>query len=108
VKNFISLVQYLNSTIPIDDRSQKLLDHERIMAGWKLEVFRIALYLSFPVACFTIFNHPKFYEKVMMDVKDQITNYDVRGLEYLKELSRKKRMEKMEEAIRDMNKTTSE
>ncbi|XP_014669693.1 PREDICTED: protein PET100 homolog, mitochondrial-like [Priapulus caudatus] len=32
------------------------------MGGWKLEIFKMAVYMSFPVATFWYFNKPKFYE----------------------------------------------
>lgn len=33
------------------------------MGRWKLEVFRMALYMTFPVAMFHIFNQPKYFEE---------------------------------------------
>ena len=33
------------------------------MGGWKLEVFKMALYMSFPVALFHWFNQPEYFEK---------------------------------------------
>lgn len=32
------------------------------MGGWRLEVGKMALYMSFPVAMFYIFNQPKYFE----------------------------------------------
>lgn len=33
------------------------------MGGWKLEVFKMGLYMSFPVALFHWFNQPEYFEK---------------------------------------------
>lgn len=36
------------------------------MGGWKLEVFKISLYMAFPVGAFWLFHQPRFYEKWMI------------------------------------------
>lgn len=33
------------------------------MAGWQLEVFKMALYMAFPVGMFHYFNQPEYFEK---------------------------------------------
>jgi len=35
------------------------------MGNWQLEVAKMAMYVSFPVFTFFVFNHPPFYEKLM-------------------------------------------
>ncbi|KAH9523682.1 hypothetical protein Btru_040650 [Bulinus truncatus] len=42
------------------------------MGTWKLEVFRMAVYTSFPVGLFYVFNQPFFYENWMMEKRDKI------------------------------------
>ncbi|GFS17285.1 protein PET100 homolog, mitochondrial [Elysia marginata] len=37
------------------------------MGGWQLEVFRMAVYISFPVGLFYFFNQPSFFEDWMME-----------------------------------------
>lgn len=44
----------------------KISDRRYTMGGWKLEVFKISLYMTFPVAAFWVFHQPKFYEKWMI------------------------------------------
>lgn len=33
------------------------------MGTWKLEVFKMAMYMTFPVACFHYFNQPEYFEE---------------------------------------------
>lgn len=33
------------------------------MGGWKLEVAKMAMYMSFPVGLFHYFNQPEYFEK---------------------------------------------
>ncbi|CAM1306793.1 Uncharacterised protein g4460 [Pycnogonum litorale] len=33
------------------------------MGGWKLEVFKAAMYMAFPVGVFYIFNQPQYFEE---------------------------------------------
>lgn len=42
------------------------------MGSWHLEVARMALYISFPVAMFHIFNQPRFFEKWVIDLKREV------------------------------------
>lgn len=39
--------------------------------GWMLEVFRMALYISFPVGIFHFVNHPYFYDKYVMKTRQE-------------------------------------
>jgi protein PET100 len=39
------------------------------MGGWKLEVFRMALYISFPVSLFYLFNKPEFFKEILIDYR---------------------------------------
>lgn len=40
--------------------------------GWILEVFRMGLYLTFPVATFHYFARPEYFEKYVIETKRQI------------------------------------
>lgn len=42
------------------------------MRGWVLEVTRMAMYVSFPVAMFHYFNQPELFEKWVTDKKREI------------------------------------
>lgn len=42
------------------------------MGGWVLEVARMALYLSFPVATFHYFARPEYFEKYVIETKREI------------------------------------
>lgn len=33
------------------------------MGGWKLEIGKMAMYMSFPVILFYVFNQPKYFEE---------------------------------------------
>lgn len=42
------------------------------MAGWQLEVFKMVMYVSFPVAMFHYFNQPGYFEKWVTETKRQV------------------------------------
>ncbi|XP_022120546.1 protein PET100 homolog, mitochondrial [Pieris rapae] len=42
------------------------------MGNWKLEVARMAMYTSFPVALFFYFNQPTYFEEWVTNTKRQI------------------------------------
>ncbi|XP_058829221.1 protein PET100 homolog, mitochondrial [Topomyia yanbarensis] len=42
------------------------------MGGWALEVGKMALYMTFPVAMFHWFNQPEYFEKWVTETKRQI------------------------------------
>lgn len=42
------------------------------MGGWVLEVAKMALYLSFPVAAFHVFNSPEYFEKYVIEKKREM------------------------------------
>ncbi|XP_062564012.1 protein PET100 homolog, mitochondrial [Armigeres subalbatus] len=42
------------------------------MGGWMMEVGRMALYMTFPVAMFYWFNQPEYFEKWVTETKRQI------------------------------------
>lgn len=61
------------------------------MGGWKLEVGKMAMYMSFPVAMFHWFNQPAYFEKWVTDTRRQL---------YPPES--KSHREEIEKTIRDM------
>ncbi|XP_025109635.1 protein PET100 homolog, mitochondrial-like [Pomacea canaliculata] len=42
------------------------------MGGWKLEVFKMGVYMSFPVTLFYYFNQPAFFQSWMIEKRNQI------------------------------------
>ncbi|XP_064606379.1 protein PET100 homolog, mitochondrial-like [Liolophura sinensis] len=42
------------------------------MGGWRLEIFKMALYMSFPVGMFYYFNQPEFFENWMMSKRKEL------------------------------------
>lgn len=42
------------------------------MGGWKLEVGKMALYMSFPVGLFYIFNQPKYFEAWTVKMRQEL------------------------------------
>ncbi|XP_065080390.1 protein PET100 homolog, mitochondrial [Ochlerotatus camptorhynchus] len=42
------------------------------MGGWMMEVGRMALYMTFPVAMFHWFNQPEYFEKWVTETRRQI------------------------------------
>lgn len=42
------------------------------MGGWVLEIAKMGLYLSFPVAAFHVFNAPEYFEKYVIEKKREM------------------------------------
>lgn len=42
------------------------------MGTWKLEVFKMALYMTFPVALFHFFNQPEYFEEWVTKTRREI------------------------------------
>ena len=42
------------------------------MGGWKLEIFKMGMYMSFPVGLFWYFNQPEYFEKWVIQTKQQL------------------------------------
>jgi len=42
------------------------------MGTWKLEVFKMAMYVAFPVGCFYAFNQPDLFEKYVIEKRREI------------------------------------
>lgn len=42
------------------------------MGGWVLEISKMALYLTFPVAAFHVFNSPEYFEKYVIEKKREM------------------------------------
>lgn len=42
------------------------------MGGWRLEVARMAMYMSFPVALFHYFNQPEYFEDWVKSIRREL------------------------------------
>lgn len=43
------------------------------MGNWKLEVFKMACYMAFPVGSFYMFNRPElFFEQAVIDIRQRL------------------------------------
>lgn len=42
------------------------------MGSWVLEIAKMGLYLSFPVAAFHVFNSPEYFEKYVIEKKREM------------------------------------
>ena len=42
------------------------------MGGWKLEIFKMGMYMTFPVGLFWYFNQPEYFEKWVIQTKQQL------------------------------------
>lgn len=61
------------------------------MAGWKLEVGKMALYMAFPVVLFHIFNQPEYFEEWVTKKKRELMPPDNLG-----------HRQELEQAIKDL------
>lgn len=73
------------------------------MGGWKLELFRMTLYISFPVGMFLLFNYPPFYEQAIMEGRRALaSSYDPEAAELLRQFMEKKKAEQMERTMKEL------
>lgn len=73
------------------------------MGNWKLEIFRMCLYISFPVGMFLLFNYPPFYEKTILEGRRKLAaSYDVKGAEMLEQFLKERKRKEMEETVEEM------
>lgn len=42
------------------------------MGNWKLEVFRIGMYITFPVGIFYVFNQPQYFEEWVVKTRKEL------------------------------------
>jgi protein PET100 len=78
------------------------------MAGWKLEVFRMTLYVAFPVGMFVIFNYPPFYEQAILDGRRAMAAaYDPKAAEMLRKHVEEMKAKQMAETLDELKKRES-
>jgi protein PET100 len=61
-----------NIFLKIDNRLKESVKEIKIMGNWKLEAFKMALYMSFPIGAFLLFNSPKFYENAIFEWRKEL------------------------------------
>ncbi|CAH0407345.1 unnamed protein product [Chilo suppressalis] len=70
------------------------------MGNWKLEVGKMAMYMSFPVFLFHFFNQPTYFEEWVTNTKRQIyppeNVQDREDIQNLIQEMRKKQMQNLE------------
>lgn len=70
------------------------------MGGWILEVGKMAIYMSFPVALFHYFNQPQYFEKWVTEKKRELYPPEAKGRrEELAECIRRVRVNKDKEIM---------
>lgn len=73
------------------------------MGSWKLEIFRMGLYVSFPVGMFLTFNSPYFYEEAILEGRRSLMrHYDKEGSEDLIAFLKEQQKESMARQIEEI------
>lgn len=44
----------------------------KAMGNWKLEVFKMTIYMAFPVGIFHYFNQPQYFEEALVKLKREL------------------------------------
>lgn len=78
------------------------------MGGWKLEVGKMAIYMTFPVALFHYFNQPQFFEEWVTQTKRSMyppedtaeTKQFAEGIKFIQERQKKKAYEELESTLK--------
>lgn len=70
------------------------------MGNWQLEVFKIAMYITFPVGLFYVCNQPNFFEDwVVQKRREQLAPGDEESRLLFKEELQKRRRVQMEKEL---------
>ena len=72
------------------------------MGNWKLEAFKMALYMSFPVSAFLLFNSPKFYENAIFEWRKELDQFIVVDKDF-EEFAKECQHKNMERRLKDMD-----
>lgn len=71
------------------------------MGNWKLEIFKMSLYMGFPVGLFYYFNQPAFFESWMMEKRNVVYPQDLLSskeqIENVKKVMEEKRIAEWEQ-----------
>lgn len=73
------------------------------MGGWMLEVGKMVVYMSFPVALFHYFNQPEYFEKYVIEKKREMYPMEdeaqQRGMQDLARLTAEREQQKALKAL---------
>lgn len=69
------------------------------MGGWKLEIAKMALYITFPVALFHYFNQPEYFEEWVVKTKRELYPPENKEHRECFEAAMRKIKEKQERAL---------
>lgn len=73
------------------------------MGNWQLEVGKMAIYMTFPVALFYVFNQPQFFEEwVVKKKRECFPAADPAADQQLKELIDAHKAKKREELVKEL------
>lgn len=76
------------------------------MGSWKLEVFKIALYISFPVGLFYVFNQPQYFEEWVIKTRREMypKQDEENRRKFREELENRRRMSTEKELLEKLEK----
>lgn len=78
------------------------------MGNWKMEVYRMAMYIAFPVTVFFVFNQPQIYEKYVIETKKEYyPEEDLERVKRIEALKEKCMREHQDKLIAEMEKNYS-
>lgn len=78
------------------------------MGGWKLEVAKMGLYITFPVALFHYFNQPEYFEEWVIKTKRELYPREdtpeqkkfLKAIEEIKQRQEAERIQQLEQSAR--------
>lgn len=75
------------------------------MGGWGLEAFKMAIYMTFPVALFHYFNQPEYFENWVINFKQE--NYiDKNNVILMKQTIKEMREKSDQEYLEKLSKSS--
>lgn len=79
------------------------------MGNWQLEVFRMAIYVSFPVGFFHYFNHSDQFAKWATELHEEIyPKEDPNFREEIKRVAKELRERKEQQSLKGINETNKQ
>jgi len=79
------------------------------MGTWKLEAFKMFIYMAFPVGVFYYFNQPKYFEEWLVKIKREVYPHENQNhKQELEDFIKEYREAKDKERLRQLEETTSQ
>ncbi|XP_043479128.1 protein PET100 homolog, mitochondrial [Leptopilina heterotoma] len=71
------------------------------MGKWQLEVFKMSLYMAFPVGCFHYFNQPENFENMILTARREISSKETPEMkqqmrDFIDKVNEKRRLREVE------------